>query len=213
MFVQKLYRYPVKSLKGQELREADVTEGGIEGDREIVIISLSQGRIVTARTHPQLLALQGSFDSRTRTVNVNGIPWYSPVATRLIHEVVGADCELVSLPGPERFDVLPLLVATDGAIRKFGEDARRLRPNIIVGGTSTAEERSWPGKRIKIGSIVIDAAQLRARCVMTTYDPDTQTQNINILRKIVKDFEGKMALDCSVIKPGRICLGDEVELL
>jgi len=36
--------------------------------------------------------------------------------------------------GVERFDVLPLLVATDGAIRALATDRRRLRPNIVIAG-------------------------------------------------------------------------------
>jgi hypothetical protein len=43
-----------------------------------------------------------------------------------------------------RFDVLPLLVATDGAIAALGEDGRRLRPNVVVGGVDGW--RSGPGR-------------------------------------------------------------------
>ncbi len=45
---------------------------------------------------------------------------------------------------------------------------------------------------------------------MTTYDPDTLEQDRNVLFRIVKEFEGTMALDCSVLKPGKIRVGDEV---
>jgi hypothetical protein len=33
----------------------------------------------------------------------------------------------------ERFDGLPSLVATDGAILELGLDIRRLRPNVLIG--------------------------------------------------------------------------------
>jgi len=48
---------------------------------------------------------------------------------------------------------------------------------------------------------------------MTTYDPDTQEQNHRVLRDIVRKFGGVLALDTAVIKPGRISVGDTVELL
>ena len=57
--------------------------------------------------------------------------------------------------GPERFDILPLLVATDGAIAAFGHDARRLRPNVVIGGVEGLAERAWEGAVIGVGDAVI----------------------------------------------------------
>ena len=120
---------------------------------------------------------------------------------------------LVQIKGPERFDVLPLLVATDSAIASMGVDRRRFRPNILIGDVNGLEERTWPGKQLRIGEIVVYAQKLRERCVMTTYDPDTQVQDLGVLRRIVSDYDGTMALDCSVVTPGKIRVGDTVELL
>jgi MOSC domain-containing protein YiiM len=48
---------------------------------------------------------------------------------------------------------------------------------------------------------------------MTTYDPDTQVQDVSILRRIVRERGGRLALDCRVIEPGRVAVGDPVEVL
>ena len=48
---------------------------------------------------------------------------------------------------------------------------------------------------------------------MTTYDPDTLKQDRNVLFRIVKEFDGTMALDCSIVKPGTIRVGDEVTVV
>jgi len=48
---------------------------------------------------------------------------------------------------------------------------------------------------------------------MTTFDPDTLEQNVEVLRKIRREFAGTMALNCYVIETGKIAVGDEVELL
>ena len=74
-------------------------------------------------------------------------------------------------------------------------------------------ERQWEGKRIRLGAVEIHAAQLRARCVMTTYDPDTLEQDRSVLFRIVSDFDGTMALDCNVVKPGTVRVGDPVTIL
>ena len=119
----------------------------------------------------------------------------------------------ISYDGPERFDVLPLLVATDGAIESFGHDGRRLRPNIIVGGVEGLAEREWPGRCLESGQVRIGVQNLRGRCVMTTFDPDTLEQDVSVLRRIYEEFDGTMALDCEVMEEGRIAIDDPVELL
>lgn len=46
--------------------------------------------------------------------------------------------------------------------------------------------------------VIVDHAQLRGRCVMTTWDLDTQVQDSNVLRRIVKELHGILSLDCLV---------------
>ncbi|HEY4900128.1 MAG TPA: MOSC N-terminal beta barrel domain-containing protein [Terriglobales bacterium] len=212
MRVAELWRYPVKSMRGELLQQAEVLPTGIRGDREIVVVSKSRQRVITSRTHHRLLGLQGGISSDTHEATVNGLPWDSPESRALVEEAVGEAVRLVHVTSTERFDVLPLLVATDGAINTFGVDRRRFRPNILIGGVEGLMERQWEGKRICIGEIEIHAAQLRARCVMTTYDPDTLVQDRNVLFRIVQEFDGTMALDCSVLQPGTIRVGDPVTI-
>src|SRR5439155_20070373 len=55
MHVSELWRYPVKSLKGERLNEVELTEQGLLGDRLVHVRSRS-GRVITSRTKPRLLA-------------------------------------------------------------------------------------------------------------------------------------------------------------
>ncbi|HZM10499.1 MAG TPA: MOSC N-terminal beta barrel domain-containing protein [Candidatus Limnocylindrales bacterium] len=213
MHVAELWRCPVKSMRGEQLQQAEVLQTGVRGDREIVVVSTSRRRMITARTHHRLLGLQGGISPETHAATINGYSWDSPEARALVEEAVGEKAELVHVPGTERFDVLPLLVATDGALDALGVDRRRFRFNILIGGVEGLAERGWEDKQLRIGEVEIYAAQLRARCVMTTYDPDTQKQDRNVLFRIVKEFDGTMALDCSVVKPGTIRVGDPVTIV
>lgn len=213
MHVAELWRYPVKSLGGELVQQAEVLQTGIRGDREIVVVSKARQRVNNSRTHHRLLGLQGGISPGTREATINGIPWSSHEALSLVEEAAGESVELVHVAGTERFDVLPLLVATDGAIRTIGLDRRRFRPNILIGGVEGLAERQWEGKQIRLGEVAVHAAQLRARCVMTTYDPDTLEQDRNVLFRIVKEFDGTMALDCSVLIPGTIRVGDPVTIV
>jgi uncharacterized protein YcbX len=211
MWIQEVWRYPVKSMAGERLESAQVTEAGIVGDR-MVLVAGPGGRIITSRTHPRLLGLRGSLATNGEPL-VNGRPWNDRETAEAVRAAAGPDARLVRYDGPERFDVLPLLIGTDGAFEQLGADHRRLRPNIVVGGVDGLTERGWPGRRLRLGGVIASVAKLRSRCVMTTYDPDTQEQDLSVLRRIASEFGGQMALDCGVLGGGRIKVGDPVELL
>ncbi|HSS96053.1 MAG TPA: MOSC N-terminal beta barrel domain-containing protein [Terriglobales bacterium] len=211
MNVLELWRYPVKSMAGERLQCATLGPLGVEGDR-VVHVEDSRGRFITSRTHPRLLGHHAKLGVSGEP-EIDDKPWTEPEVLRRIIEIGGPDARLVRDDSAQRFDILPLLVATDGSIAAFGRDGRRLRPNIVVGGVEGLEERSWEGKCLRIGDVLIGIEDLRARCVMTTFDPDTLKQDHNVLRDIVRRFDGKLALNCWVIQGGKICVNDEVELI
>lgn len=207
--VAGLWRYPVKTLAGEALREAWIDEDGVRGDR-IVHVRGPEG-VRTSRRQYKLLGLRGTLRA-DGTALVNGFAWQSSDALAAVREAAGADAWLEEFRGVERFDVLPLLVATDGAVAEFGRDVRRLRPNLLVGGVDGMAERGWEDKLLHIGDAVIRLDSLRARCPMTTVDPDSITRDPQVLRDIGLRFGGRLALNAEVLRPGWIRVGDAVEL-
>src|SRR5271165_6357716 len=194
MNVAQLWRYPVKSMGGEPLESADVTPLGIAGDR-VVHVEDARGRFITARTHARLLGHHAKLDASTGQPLVDGRPWHDPSVQADVVQIVGPGAHLVRDDSARRFDILPLLVATDGAIAAFGHDGRRLRPNLVIGGVEGLAERTWQGERLRIGDVLIGIEDLRGRCVMTTYDPDTLAQDHRILKEIVEKFDGTLALN------------------
>jgi uncharacterized protein YcbX len=210
MFLAEIWRYPVKSMAGERLNEAEAGLSGIAGDRVVQIVN-GRGRVVTARTHPALLGHHATLDPSGEPL-VDGRPWTDSTVLADVRRIVGPDARLERNDDLDvRFDVLPLLVATDGAIAAFGRDGRRLRPNLVIGGVAGLNERSWPGGRLRIGDVVIQVDSLRGRCVMTTVDPDTLEQDPRVLRDIVERFGGRLALNCAVLKGGTIRVGQPVD--
>jgi uncharacterized protein YcbX len=62
--VAGLWRFPVKSMRGEQLQEADVTERGILGDRAYALIDKDTGKVVSAKTvklFPDLLDCKAAF--------------------------------------------------------------------------------------------------------------------------------------------------------
>jgi len=211
MWVSELWRYPVKSMAGEPLHTALLREDGVAGDR-VLHVRDARGRVVTSRSRPQLLGLHVELGPDGEPF-VEDRPWTDPWVARAVETAAGAGSRLVRSGGVERFDILPLLVATDGAIAAFGHDRRRLRPNVVIGGVPGLEERSWEGRSLRAGATVIGIRDLRARCIMTTFDPDTLEQDVEVLKGIHRRFGGRLALNAYVVRGGTLSVGDPVELI
>jgi uncharacterized protein YcbX len=59
--VEALWRYPVKSMAGERLEEADVTPTGIVGDRMLAVVDVVTARVLSAKRVPQLLEATATY--------------------------------------------------------------------------------------------------------------------------------------------------------
>jgi uncharacterized protein YcbX len=98
-------------------------------------------------------------------------------------------------------------------VAAVGFDRRRFRPNLLIGGVPGLSERRWEGAQLRIGEVIIGMEDLRSRCIMTTFDPDTGAQDLNVLRKVQREFNGRLGLNAYVVVPGSVSVGDGVELI
>jgi uncharacterized protein YcbX len=209
MTIAALWRYPVKTLAGEPMKTAELTHNGITGDR-LVHVRGPEG-VRTSRRHHRLLGLHATLDHAGEPL-INGLAWDSGAALDLVRAAAGDDAWLQADDGLDRFDVLPLLVATDGAVNAFGRDVRRLRPNLLIGGVDGMAEVDWPGAQLVIGDTVIELDSLRRRCPMTMVDPDTLERDRAVLLDINHRFGGMLALNADINTPGTLKVGDVVQL-
>jgi uncharacterized protein YcbX len=209
LYIAGIWRYPVKTLAGEALDTVSIDRDGVAGDRLVRVLGPEGVR--TSRRHYKLLGLRAWLGDDGQPL-VNGFRWDSPQALALVRRAAGDDAWLDRAGPDERFDVLPLLVATDGAVAAFGRDIRRLRPNILIGGVDGLDEISWPGSVLRIGEAIVRLDSLRPRCPMTTVDPDTLERDPEVLRDIGRRFRGRLALNAEVVRGGTIGVGQEVEL-
>src|SRR5678816_4549474 len=72
MVVGEIWRYPVKSMGGEQLTETMLTFDGIPGDR--VVHARDDDDVLTARNHPALLGFHA-------TLGVDGEPLVDDVST------------------------------------------------------------------------------------------------------------------------------------
>src|SRR5438046_6791066 len=62
--VVSLWRYPVKSMMGEELNAAEVTQRGLRGDRAYALVDRADGKVATAknpRKWPHLFDFRATF--------------------------------------------------------------------------------------------------------------------------------------------------------
>ena len=211
MKVQEIWRYPVKSMAGESLGSAELTDFGITGDR-IMVVKNAASRIITAKVQPLLLRHHATLSSEGEVL-VDGRPWNAEDIAHIVESAAGAGAHLVESDRERRFDVLPLYITTDGMLTAVGQDSRRFRPNLVIGSVPGLGEREWEGSQLRIGPAIIGVENLRARCVVTTFDPDTGQQDLSVLRRIQKEFTRGFGFNCSVVVPGHISIGDTVELM
>ena len=67
--VVSLWRYPVKSMMGEELNATEVTKGGVVGDRAYALVDSSDGKVASAknpRKWPQLFEFRAALADAPR---------------------------------------------------------------------------------------------------------------------------------------------------
>ena len=90
---------------------------------------------------------------------------------------------------------------------------RRLRPNIVLSGIAADLEPRLPGRALAIGDALVGVHSVRQRCIVTTIDPDTGNQDLDVFRRIRDVFGGALALNCWVIRPGDLRVDDVVRVV
>jgi uncharacterized protein YcbX len=206
----EIWRYPVKSLAGERLDSVELTSEGVPGDRAVHLRD-ERGKLATARRHYRLVTIPATLGEDGVPL-IDGERWDSEPAARRIREATGDGVRLEASEDGPLHDDTPLLVATDGAVEWLGEDGRRFRPNLVVAGVGGLGERDWPGRTLRIGAAAIAVRHLCERCLVTTIDPDTAEVDPSVLTRVRGELEGLFALNCDVLEPGRVTVGDAVEL-
>jgi uncharacterized protein YcbX len=176
----------------------------------------------------QELALDGTVDAQFWNVGlpvrVVAGPW-----SEAISDFAGRDLRLVRAPGPapDRMRTGAATLLGTGSLRAMARvvgvddvDGRRFRMNFGIDGVEEHEEDEWLGRRVRIGEAVVIPHGNVGRCAVTTQNPDTGAPDLDTLKALAayrQDIETTeplpFGIHMAVAEPGRVCLGDTVELL
>ena len=127
--------------------------------------------------------------------------------------------EFESPPGTY-FDAYPLLVMTRASLATMQSrapdsriDVRRFRPNLLLDDTengSELPEHGWIGSELEIGDARIRIEISCDRCVMTTHGFADLPKDPGIMRALVRENAGQLGAYATVVRPGRVRVGDSV---
>ena len=123
----------------------------------------------------------------------------------------GAAASLVSTAA------LDALAEAAGVDRRI--DGRRFRMNLGVDGIAPHEEDGWLGQRVVVGDAVLLPCGNVGRCRVTKLGPETGVVDLETL-DVIADYRADVETTeplpfgvwCEVLEPGRVAVGDPVEL-
>ena len=225
MRVLELWRYPVKSLQGEQLDEVAVGGFGLDGDRSHAVVEVPTGRVMSAVGDAPLLSAAGRLhpDGHAEVVLPDGrvargdddlSTWLGrPVRLERASGAPGALNRWTGPPGSfHDYDTARVSIVGAGTIQALGDwDVRRFRANIVVDG---GEEDGLVGRRVRVGGAALDVLQPLARCVLVTRpQPGGIVRDLDVLRTIQRVRRGELAVGAVVAEPGSVRVGDRVEVL
>lgn len=121
------------------------------------------------------------------------------------------------------FDVFPMHVLTTASLAALAAggpaerfDRRRFRPNVLIDTGRDLRglaEAGWSGKRLRMGEVELQVEMPTARCVMTTLPQDDLPKDPSVLRAVVREADQCLGAYATVVTPGRVTVGDPIELL
>jgi uncharacterized protein len=232
--IEAIFRYPVKSMRGESLSEAMMGWHGVEGDRRFALRRVDfRGGFpwLTAGRLPDLLhyATQriadeaGDQPTHVRTPDGDTLPLLGEELAKDVERRCGEPVQMMHL-NHGMFDEAAISViaagTVDEACRLAGKagDVRRFRPNILLRTRNGIpfEEDAWVGGRLAFGdeadAPAISVTMRDVRCAMITFDPDQKTRSPELMKAVVRANDNNAGVYGAVIRAGRIAVGQTVVL-
>lgn len=214
--VSGLWRYPVKSMLGEQCARVELDARGVQGDR-LYAVRDAEGKLGSGKTTRRFSHIDGLFAFRAEDGQV-----VFPDGRRLAFGHHGIDEALsgaLALPvrlaredGIPHFDSAPVHFVTTASLRWLQADERRFRPNIVVDapGEGPVEQR-WIGKTLRIGdSVMLRVIESTERCVMTTFAQSDLPADPGLLKRIGRAADLQFGVYAEVVHPGTIACGDAI---
>jgi uncharacterized protein YcbX len=233
--IEAIFRYPVKSMRGEPLDAATLGWHGLDGDRRLALRRLDErGGFpwLTASKLPELILFTPqrredgngeALPTHVRTPEGNELPLFGEALAAEVGRRCGAPVQMMQL-NHGIFDEASVSVIASETVREIGRlagtsaDVRRFRPNIVVRSVRAVpfEEDEWLGGVLTFGEAddaPAVAVTLRdVRCAMVSIDPDGGSPAPEVLKAVVRVNQNTAGIYCAVTRIGRLAVGQTVVL-
>lgn len=232
--IEAIYRYPVKSMAGEQLETASLGWHGLEGDRRFALQRIDDHGgfpFLTASSLPDLvrfspLRRDGSLDdlpSHVRTPDGDELPIFSDDLAADATRRHGSPVKMMHIRHGV-FDDAPVSVIASETIGEIARlagrtlDIRRFRPNVVLRLQRPApwQEDTWLGGMLLFGDAeagpCVAVTMRDVRCSMVNLDPDSAAPAPEILKAIVKANQNNAGIYATVVRTGRLAVGQTVML-
>jgi uncharacterized protein YcbX len=234
--VEALFRYPVKSMRGEPLTEATLGSYGLQGDRRFAFRRLdARGGMpwLTASKLPELVLF--APERRGDPDPGEGLPTHVRTPTGEVHPILdaalaadvsarcGTPVQMMELRHGI-FDETPISVIALETVREIARlsntsaDVRRFRPNVVVRSHHPApfEDDAWVGGVLTFGAAP-DAPSVAVtmrdeRCAMLNIDPDDARCAPEVMKAVVRVRDNLAGVYATVTRTGRIAVGQPILL-
>lgn len=233
--VDAIFRYPVKSMAGERLDDAEVGWHGIGGDRRLALRRIQErGGFpwLTATTLPELLLFtpvwkeangRSGLPTHVRTPEGRELALFGAELAAEIEQRHGAAVEMTHLRHGVFDDATISVIATEtvdeiGRLAGTGADVRRFRPNIVVRllRPTPFQEDTWLGGTLVFGEPDdgphVSVTTRDERCSMVNFDPGSGRCAPEVLKSIVRTNRNNAGVYGTVIRTGRLGIGQRVRL-
>ena len=233
--IEALFRYPVKSMRGERLEVATLGWHGLDGDRRLAFRRMdNHGGFpwLTASKLPDLLlfdpqrpegAAQGDLPTLVRTPDGAEMPVFGEDLAAEVGRRHGAPVQMMRLRNGI-FDEASISVITLDTVREIGRlaggtsDVRRFRPNILVRSLRSVpfQEDEWVGGVLSFGERgdgpAIAVTMRDVRCSMVNFDPDSATPAPEVLKAVVRANQNTAGIYGTVNRTGELAVGQAILL-
>jgi len=228
--VAKIWRYPVSSMGGELLQSVSIESSGLEGDRKYGLYAKETGEVAAPGRHKHWRPLP---NVRTRIGN-DGVEisfdqkqWIGMRdGEKALSDYLGFAVEFRAYDGSERasplYELSPIHLLTTSAMAELQTiipdaviDPRRFRANLVIETDHVPSpiEQGWIGQKLSVGDVVLAGSEPCVRCAFTSLAQEPGLPfDKRVHSAISQRLESHLGIYSTVIRPGRVQVGDEVRL-
>jgi uncharacterized protein YcbX len=233
--IEAIFRYPVKSMGGEQLQVANLGWHGLEGDRRLAFsrladhggfpwLSASQlPSLLLFTPHRRVEDASGALPTHVRTPDGNDWPILSEDLASEVANRYGAPVQMMQLKHGI-FDEASLSIISTDTVLEIGRtaglnlDVRRFRPNVLVRllHPTPFQEDTWLGGLLSFGEEVsapaIAVTQRDVRCSMVNLDPHSASSAPEVQKAIIRANQNNAGIYGAVTRIGQLSVGQPIFL-